>query len=70
MMRTIQKNDLVGLTRDLGDHLSEGLVGMVTQCYENCFDVKFPIQGSEALHARVFPEDIKLLLGDLNLTNP
>jgi hypothetical protein len=64
-MKAIQKNDVVGLTRSLDNELPEGLVGMVTQCHGDCFDVKFPIQGRETLHARVAPEDVKFLLGDL-----
>lgn len=66
-MTTIQTNDLVGLTRDLDSNLPEGLVGRVLQCHGDYFDVRFPLQGSDPVHARVASEDVKLLVGESSL---
>lgn len=60
-MTNIEKNDVVGLTRDLDSNLPEGLVGVVTERHEDGLDVKFPVQGSETQHARVAPEDVKFI---------
>lgn len=61
-MANIQKNDVVGLTRDVDSNLPEGLVGVVTARHEDGLEVKFPIQGSETQHARVSPEDVKFIV--------
>lgn len=62
-MAFIQQNDVVGLTRDLNNNLTEGLVGKVLQCHEDSYDVEFPLQGTDNIHARVNAEDIKLIVG-------
>lgn len=62
-MTVIQKNDVVGLTRDVDENLTEGLVGKVLQCNEDSFDVEFPLQGADNIQARVASEDVKLIVG-------
>ena len=66
-MTEIQKNDIVGLTRDINPDLSEGLLGIVTECDEDKLDVKFPVQGTESHHAQVASEDVKLVMGQEEL---
>jgi hypothetical protein len=61
-MTTIEKSDLVGLTRKVNHDLPEGLVGMVLQCDKYDFDVRFPLPGKD-LYAKVPREDIKFLVG-------
>ncbi|MEI2581325.1 hypothetical protein [Scytonema sp. PRP1] len=60
-MTTIEKSDLVGLTRNVNHDLPEGLVGMVLQCDKDDFDVRFPLPGKD-LYAKVPREDIKFLV--------
>lgn len=62
-MALIQKNDIVGLTRDLDDNLTEGLVGRVLNCNDDSFDVEFPLQGSDNIRAKVPQADVKLIVG-------
>lgn len=67
-MTNIEKNDVVGLTRDVDTNLPEGLVGVVTERHEDGLDVKFPVQGSETQHARVAPEDVKFIASNEPMT--
>ena len=64
-MKTIQKNDVVGLTRSLDGELFEGLVGVVVDCHADGLEVKFPLQGSAPLYAKVSLEDVRFLMGNL-----
>jgi hypothetical protein len=61
-MAEIEKNDLVGLTRDLNRDLPEGTVGMVTERKENSFEVNFPLPG-RTVSAEVAPEDVSFITG-------
>lgn len=62
-MTLIQKNDVVGLTRNLDTNLTEGLVGMVLERHDDSFEVEFPLQGSDNIRARVPQQDVKLIVG-------
>lgn len=68
-MTPIEKNDLVGLARDVDHNLPEGLVGKVLECDNDGFDVQFPLPGGKNLYAKVPREDIKFLVGVNQLEN-
>ncbi|WP_414584832.1 hypothetical protein [Scytonema sp. PCC 10023] len=61
----IEKNDLVGLARDVDDNLPEGLVGKVVECDEDAFDVHFPLPGGKDVSAKLPREDINFLVGGM-----
>jgi hypothetical protein len=63
-MSNIEKNDLVGLTRDIDAKLTEGLVGRVVESNEDALEVRFPTQ-KETLQAQVALEDVKVIIGNL-----
>ncbi|NMG22134.1 hypothetical protein [Brasilonema bromeliae] len=65
----IEKNDLVGLNRDVDENLTEGLVGRVVECNEDAFDVKFPLPGDKEVSAKLPREDIDFLVGTKQLEN-
>ena len=65
----IEKDDLVGLNRDVDENLKEGLVGMVEECDQDGFDVKFPLPGGKDLSAKLPREDIDFLVGTKQLEN-
>lgn len=65
----IEKNDLVGLNRDVDENLKEGLVGQVVECKEDTFNVKFPLPGDKDLSAELPREDIDFLVGTKQLEN-
>ncbi|ARV57502.1 hypothetical protein BZZ01_01625 [Nostocales cyanobacterium HT-58-2] len=67
-MTSIEKSDLVGLTRNVNHDLPKGLVGMVLECDKDIFDVQFPFPG-KSLYAKVPREDIKFLVGMKQLAN-
>ncbi|MGH7998613.1 MAG: hypothetical protein ACREPR_04065 [Brasilonema sp.] len=61
-MTPIEKNDLIGLARDVDHNLPEGLVGKVLECKEDGFDVQFPLPGGKDVFAKVPREDINFLV--------
>lgn len=63
----IEKDDLVGLARDVDDNLKEGLVGRVVECKEDGFDVQFPLPGDKDMSAKLPREDINFLVGTKQL---
>ncbi|MBW4625186.1 MAG: hypothetical protein KME49_06695 [Brasilonema octagenarum HA4186-MV1] len=65
----IEKDDLVGLNRDIDENLKEGLVGKVEECDQDGFEVKFPLPGDKDLSAKLPREDIDFLVGTKQLKN-
>jgi hypothetical protein len=62
-MPNIQENDVVGLVRDISPDLPQKTLGKVLRCYEDGYDVQFPI-AKEVYEAKVGLEDVELMAGD------